>query len=162
VEILLEVRFMPGLFKSVLVSVTAFVTFSAGALLAQPITDAATTAAVSGKRPVIYVMPSALSTDDVAVADSSRNGREPQVAKTYQELQHRKECQSFAENMVRQNADYFLLLQHGGGVGNRWAVSGKNGDVIASGQAITLGGSVKDACLAIAKDWQGRQSAMQK
>ncbi len=118
--------------------------------------------AQTGKRPVIYVMPSAVSTEDAAIADSSHNGKEPQVAKTYQELQHRKECQPFGENMLRQNADYLLLMQHGGGIGNRWAVSGKNGEVIASGQSVTVGGSVKDACLAIAKDWQGRQSAMQK
>ncbi len=137
----------------------AFVLLLVGPACAQS-TDPAPSA--TGKQPVIYVMPSALSTDDVAIADSSHNGREPQVAKTYQELQHRKECQSFAENMTRQKADYMLLMQHGGGIGNRWAVSNKNGDVIASGQSVTVGGSVKDACLAIAKDWQGRMTASAK
>lgn len=39
----------------------------------------------------------------------------PQVAKTYHELQTRKECQGFVENMNKDKADYFLLLPHGGG-----------------------------------------------
>ena len=76
------------------------------------------------------------------------------MAKIYQELQHRKECQSFTENMVKEKADYFLLLQHGGGKGNRWALSDRNGDVIASGDSMLLGNSVRDACLAIGKNWQ--------
>jgi hypothetical protein len=53
-----------------------------------------------------------------------------------------------------EKADYFLLLQHGGGKGNRWALSDKNGDVIASGDSLLLGNSVRDACLAISKNWQ--------
>jgi hypothetical protein len=115
----------------------------------------------TSRRPVVYVMPNALSsagTDDNSqvVVDSSHNGKEPQIAKIYQELQHRSECQSFAENMIKDKADYFLLLQHGGGKGNRWAVSNKSGDVIASGDSLKLGNSVKDACLAMSKDWQER------
>lgn len=110
-------------------------------------------------RPVIYVMPNALAnpgTSDTSqvVVDSSHNGKEPQVAKIYQELQHRKECEPFSENMIKEKADYFLLLQHGGGKGNRWAASNKNGEVVASGETLTLGSSVKDACLAMQKDWQ--------
>ena len=109
--------------------------------------------------PIIYVMPNALTNpgpgdNSQVVVDSSHNGKEPQVAKIYQELQHRKECQSFSENMVKEKADYFLLLQHGGGKGNRWALSDKNGDVIASGDSLLLGNSVRDACLAISKNWQ--------
>jgi len=106
---------------------------------------------------VIYVMPNALSSAGSAdnsqvIVDSSHNGKEPQVAKIYQELQHRPECKAFTANMIREKADYFLLLQHGGGKGNRWAVSNKNGDVVASGDSLLLGNSVKDACLAIEKD----------
>jgi len=113
----------------------------------------------SSHRPVIYVMPNALanpgtSDSSQVVVDSSHNGKEPQVAKIYQELQHRQECQPFAENMIKEKADYFLLLQHGGGKGNRWAASNKNGEVVASGETLTLGSSVKDACLAMQKDWQ--------
>ena len=119
----------------------------------------------SSGRPVIYVMPNALtnpgSSDNAqVVVGSSHDGKEPQVAKVYQELQRRKECQGFAENMIKDKADYFLLLQHGGGKGNRWAVSDKQGNVIASGDSVLLGNSVKDVCLAIGKDWQ--QHASQK
>ena len=86
--------------------------------------------------------------------DSSHNGKEPQVAKIYQELQRRNECQAFTENMMKDKADYFLLLQHGGGKGNRWAISDRNGEVIASGDSLLLGNSVKDACIAIGKNWR--------
>ena len=115
--------------------------------------------APSSHRPIIYVMPNAVTNpgpgdNSQVVVDSSHNGREPQVAKIYQELQRRKECQSLSENMIREKADYFLLLQHGGGKGNRWAVSNRNGDVIASGDSVLLGNSVRDACLAIGKNWQ--------
>jgi hypothetical protein len=119
----------------------------------------------SARRTVIYVMPNALtnpgSSDNAqVVVGSSHDGKEPQVAKVYQELQRRKECQGFAENMIKDKADYFLLLQHGGGKGNRWAVSDKQGNVIASGDSVLLGNSVKDVCLAIGKEWQ--QHASQK
>jgi len=118
----------------------------------------------ASRRAVIYVMPNALSSAGSAdnaqvIVDSSHNGKEPQVAKIYQELQHRPECKAFAANMIRDKADYFLLVQHGGGKGNRWAASNKNGDVVASGDSVLLGNSVKDACLAIAKDWPQNGSA---
>jgi len=120
----------------------------------------------SGSKAVIYVMPSAAvgpsSGGGEQVLDSAREGREPQVAKIYQELQHAKSCEGFAENIVKDKADYFLLLQHGGGRGNRWAVSAKDGNVIATGQSFKLGTSVNDACAAIAKDWQQRPPSMGK
>ena len=121
----------------------------------------------SSRRPIIYVMPNAVTNPDggdnsQVVVDSSHNGKEPQVAKIYQELQRRAECQAFGENMIREKADYFLLLQHGGGKGNRWAVSDKNGDVIASGDSFMLGNSVKAACEAIGKDWQRQTAAKGK
>jgi hypothetical protein len=110
-------------------------------------------------RPVVYVMPSSLATPgsneaSTVVVDSAHSGKEPQVAMIYQELQRRKECQSFSENIIKEKADYFLLLQHGGGRGNRWAVSNKSGKIIASGQSVKLGNSVKDACLAMIKNEQ--------
>jgi hypothetical protein len=113
--------------------------------------------------PIIYVMPNAFAIPGMAegsavMVESAHNGKEPQVAKIYQELQHRKECRQFSENIDNTKADYFLLLQHGGGVGNRWTVSNKEGTVLASGQSIRLGNSVRDACLAIAKDWRRRPS----
>jgi hypothetical protein len=119
------------------------------------------------QRPVVYVMPSALvgpgSSDNSQIVEgSSHDGKEPQVAMIYQELQHRKECQMFGENIIKDKANYFLLLQHGGGRGNRWAVSDPNGTVIASGQSLMLGNSVKDACVAMAKDWQQRSGNASK
>lgn len=112
-----------------------------------------------GPRAVIFVMPSALAAPGSAdnsqvVVDSAHNGKEPQVAKIYQELQHREECQQFSANMNKDKADYFLLLQHGGGKGNRWVVSNRDGSVVASGQSIFLGNSVRDACRAVDKDWR--------
>lgn len=123
--------------------------------------------AEGASRPLVYVMPNALmnpGTNDNSqvVVDSSHNGKEPQVAKIYQELQRRHECQPFAANMIKEKADYFLLLQHGGGKGNRWAVSDRSGNVVASGESMMLGNSVKDACLAMEKDWQLRPSEARK
>lgn len=114
--------------------------------------------------PIIYVMPNAVTNpgpgdNSQVVVDSSHNGKEPQVAKIYQELQRRKECQPFSENMIKEKADYFLLPQHGGGKGNRWAVSNRNGDVIASGDSLLLGNSVRAACLAMSKNWQEQGGA---
>ena len=99
------------------------------------------------------------SNDSQVLVGSSHNGKEPQVPKIYQELQHCRECQVSSENMIREKADYSLLQQHGGGRGNRWAVSGKDGEVIASGESSLLGNSVKEACLAIAKNWQQHGTA---
>ena len=69
----------------------------------------------SPHRATIYVMPNAVSNpgssdNSQVIVDSSHNGKEPQVAKIYQELQRRKECQAFSENMIKEKADYFLLL----------------------------------------------------
>ena len=109
------------------------------------------------RKAVIYVMPNALAgpanDGSQVIAESSHNGQEPQVAKIYHELQQSKSCQNFSENMIKEKADYFLLLQHGGGRGNRWAASDKDGNVIASGESFKLGTSVNDACVAIEKDW---------
>ncbi len=135
------------------------VSFHMWVLAAAQAQSAADSSKSSARRPVVYVMPNAVTNpgrgdNSQVVVDSSHNGKEPQVAKIYQELQRRKECQAFAENMIKEKADYFLLLQHGGGKGNRWAVSDKSGNVIASGDSLMLGNSVKDACVAMGKDWQ--------
>lgn len=151
----------PSIFRIVLLA--GFLTLAAGFAMAGD-KDAKQPAQPSGQRPIIYVMPNAFATpgsseNSQVLVDSAHNGKEPQVAKIYQELQHRKECQQFSENIDNKKADYFLLLQHGGGLGNRWALSGRDGAIIASGQSITLGMSVKDACVAITKDWATRASA---
>lgn len=116
--------------------------------LAQAQTESDSSTTTDAHRPIIYVMPSALSSpgsqaDSQVVVDSSHNGKEPQVAKIYQDLQHQNDCQGFSENMIKAKADYFLLLQHGGGKGNRWALSDKNGDVIVTGDPFTLGNLLK-------------------
>ena len=117
-----------------------------------------------GQRPVIYVMPNALigpgsRGNPQIIEGSAHEGKEPQVAMIYKELQHRKECQPFVENIIKDKANYFLLLQHGGGKGNRWVVSDPNGNVISSGDSLLLGNSVKDACVAMSKDWQQRSGS---
>ena len=125
--------------------------------------DAARDTARAQRKAVIYVMPSALAgpsgDGSQVVAESSHNGHEPQVAKIYHELQQSKSCQGLSENMIKDKADYFLLLQHGGGRGNRWAASDREGNVIASGESYKLGTSVNDACVALEKHWQQHQQA---
>jgi hypothetical protein len=111
------------------------------------------------KHPVVYVMPGPLAgpgsaSNQAVVAGSGHKDEESQVAKTYQEFQHTPECDGISENMISDNADYFLLLQHGSGKGNRWAVSDKSGNVIASGDSFKIGTAVKDACLAMTKNWR--------
>jgi hypothetical protein len=130
---------------------------------AQP-EDTRTLPATPGQRPIVYVMPNALvgpgSSDNSQIIEgSSHDGKEPQVAMIYKELQHRRECRPFTENIIKDKANYFFLLQHGGGKGNRWVVSDPNGNVIASGESLMLGNSVKDACVAMDKDWQQRSPA---
>ncbi len=139
--------------------VLTFTCASLGFAVAQAEAPKSSTPDSGKRRPIIYVMPNAVTNpspggQSQVVVDSSHNGKEPQVAKIYQELQRQKECQPFVENMIKEKADYFLLLQHGGGKGNRWAVSDKNGDVIASGDSFVLGSSVKDACVAMETNWQ--------
>lgn len=143
----------------VMIGLALLLTTAGFAQPAQSTADPRSDTRPSVERAVIYVMPNALMSPGAGnssqvLVGSTHNGKEPQVAKIYQELQHNKACQGFSENIIKDKADYFLLLQHGGGVGNRWAVSGKDGSVIASGQAFTVGKSVADACAAIAKDWK--------
>lgn len=114
----------------------------------------------SPQHPVVFVQPSdswkvdgSLGGDRNVIIGSSHGGKEPQTAKIYQLLQHRAECVSVAPNMIQQKADYVMLVEHGGGKGNRWAVSNKDGDVIGSGESFILGNSVADACRAVMKDW---------
>ena len=125
---------------------------------------AAAAAQSEPKHPVVYVMPGPLAGPGSAnnqplVSGSGHKDEESQVAKTYQELQRTPECKGFSENMISEKADYFLLLQHGSGKGNRWAVSDKSGNVIGSGDSFKIGTSVKDACVAMMKNWQEKGQA---
>ena len=77
-------------------------------------------------------MPNALtnpasSDNSPVIMASSPDGKGPQLAKINQEFERRKQCQPLAENMIREKADYFLRFEHGGGTGNRWAVSDRKG-----------------------------------
>lgn len=114
----------------------------------------------SAQHPVVFVQPSdswkvdsSVGGDHSLIIGTGHGGKEPQTAKIYQLLQHRSECLSLAPNMIQQKADYVMLVEHGGGKGNRWAVSNKDGDVIGSGESFVLGNSVADACRAVMKDW---------
>jgi hypothetical protein len=114
----------------------------------------------SADHPVVFVQPSdswkvdsSLGGDRNVIIGTGHGGKEPQTAKIYELLQHRAECVGLAPNMIQQKANYLMLVEHGGGKGNRWAVSNKDGDVIGSGETFVLGNSVADACKAVMKDW---------
>lgn len=118
------------------------------------------TSVKSADHPVVFVQPSdswkvdsSIGGDRNVIIGTGHGGKEPQTAKIYQLLQHRAECVGLAPNMIQQKANYLMLVEHGGGKGNRWAVSNKNGDVIGSGETFVLGNSVADACKAVMKDW---------
>src|SRR5690349_19735040 len=110
----------------------------------------------SADHPVVFVQPSdswkvdsSLGGDRNVIIGTGHGGKEPQTAKIYELLQHRAECVGLAPNMIQQKANYLMLVEHGGGKGNRWAVSNKDGDVIGSGETFVLGNSVADACKAV-------------
>jgi len=114
----------------------------------------------SSKRPVVWVQPSdswkvssSVGGDRNVIIGTGHGGKEPQTAKIYQLLQHRSDCIGVAPNMIQEKADYVMLVEHGGGKGNRWAVSNKDGDVIGSGESFTLSNSVSDACRVVMKHW---------
>ena len=114
----------------------------------------------SSYRPVVWVQPSdswkvssSVGGDRNVIVGTGHGGKEPQTAKIYQLLQHRSDCSGLAPNMIQEKADYIMLVEHGGGKGNRWAVSNKDGDLIGSGESFMLSNSVSDACRVVLKDW---------
>jgi len=65
--------------------------------------------------------------------------------------------------MKQEKADFIVILEHEGGKGwarkdNKFAVFNKDGDAIVSGSTRSLGNSVKDACVALMKDWTANGS----
>jgi hypothetical protein len=121
------------------------------------------TQAKAPQRPIVFVQPSdswkidsSVGGDRNVIIGTGHGGKEPQTAKIYQLLQHRAECSAVSPNMIQQKADYVMLVEHGGGKGNRWALSTKEGDVIGSGESFVLATSVADACRAVTKDWGAR------
>jgi len=114
----------------------------------------------SADHPVVFVQPSdswkvnnSIGGDRNVILGTGHGGKEPKTAKIYQLLQHRAECVGVAANMIQEKANYLMLVEHGGGKGNRWAFSNKQGDVIGSGETFALGNSVADACKVVMKDW---------
>jgi hypothetical protein len=117
----------------------------------------------SSQQPVVFVQPSdswkvssSVGGDRNVIIGTGHGGKEPQTAKIYQLLQHRSDCSGVAPNVIQEKADYVMLVEHGGGKGNRWAVSNRNGDVIGSGESFMLSNSVSDACRIVMKDWGTR------
>lgn len=113
--------------------------------------------------PVVWVQPSdswkvssSVGGDRNVIVGTGHGGKEPQTAKIYQLLQHRADCVGLAPNMIQEKADYIMLVEHGGGKGNRWAVSNRDGDVVGSGETFALANSVSDACRVVMKDWVAR------
>jgi PEGA domain-containing protein len=87
----------------------------------------------------------------------THGGARPQTAEIIKTFGER--CPQVMVNNKQDNADYIVLLDHEGGKGwirhdNKVAVFQKaSGDVVISHSTLSLGGSVKDACEGIAKDW---------
>jgi hypothetical protein len=83
-------------------------------------------------------------------------GARPQTAEIIKTFGER--CPNAIVTMKEEKADYVVVLEHEGGKGmlrrdNKVAVFNKDGDAIFSRSTMSLGGSVKDACGAISKDW---------
>jgi hypothetical protein len=84
-------------------------------------------------------------------------GARPQTAEIIKTFGER--CPQVMVNNIQAKADYIVLLDHEGGKGalrhkNKVAVFARvSGDSIVSKSTLSLGGSVQDACEAIAKDW---------
>lgn len=86
-------------------------------------------------------------------------GARPQTAEIIKTFGER--CPNAIVTMKQEKADYVVVLEHEGGKGmlrkdNKVAVFNKDGDAIFSRSTMSLGGSVKDACTAISKDWPQR------
>jgi PEGA domain len=93
----------------------------------------------------------------------SHGGARPQTAeiiKTFGE-----KCPTVTVNNMREKAAYIVVLDHEGGKGalrhkNKVAVfDAKSGDSIVSKSTLSLGGSVDEACRAIARHWPEHKSA---
>jgi PEGA domain len=93
----------------------------------------------------------------------SSGGARPQTAeiiKTFGE-----KCPTVTVNNMREKAAYIVVLDHEGGKGalrhkNKVAVfDAQSGDSIVSKSTLSLGGSVDEACRAIARHWPEHKSA---
>jgi|GEM_PF-554976 len=87
---------------------------------------------------------------------SMSGGASPQTAEIIKTFGER--CKQTIVTMKKEKADYVVILEHEGGKGwvrkdNKFAIFNKDGDAIRSGSTRSLGGSVKDACEALLKDY---------
>lgn len=95
---------------------------------------------------------------------ATRGGARPQTAEIIKTFGER--CPAVMVNNIQQKADYIVLLDHEGGKGflrhrNKVAVFARvSGDSIVSKSTLSLGGSVQEACEAIAKDWSAHGAAI--
>jgi hypothetical protein len=95
---------------------------------------------------------------------TTHGGARPQTAEIIKTFGER--CPTVLVNNIQQKADYIVLLDHEGGKSfvrhkNKVAVFARvSGDSIVSKSTLSLGGSVQDACEAIAKDWTAHGAAI--
>jgi len=99
-----------------------------------------------------------------AYGGSMAGGARPQTAEIIKTFGER--CPQVTINNIQTKTDYIVLLDHEGGKGalrhkNKVAVFARvSGDSIVSKSTLSLGGSVQDACEAIAKDWTEHGAAI--
>ena len=90
-------------------------------------------------------------------AGSSAGGARPQTAEIIKTFGER--CPQVKVNNRQEKADYIVVLDHEGGKSvfshkNKVAVFNRvSGDSVVSKSTLSLGGSVQEACEAIARDW---------
>jgi hypothetical protein len=86
----------------------------------------------------------------------SGGGARPQTAEIIKTFNER--CKDCVVTADKDKADYVILLDHEGGKGiirkdNKFVLFNKEGDAIRSGSTRSLGNAVKEACIAMMKDW---------
>lgn len=89
-------------------------------------------------------------------------GGMPQTAEIIRTLRER--CPDVIVTARKERADYTLRLEHLGGMGvldhdNKFVVFDADDDAIGSGSTRSVGGAVKDACVAVRSNWKQRPSA---
>lgn len=104
------------------------------------------------ERPRVFVTDSQ-SWQVVGNRNHTSGGAAPQTAEIYKTFG--ESCPNVIMTNIRDKADFVVSLDHEGGKGylrkdNKITVFAKDGDMIFSKSTRTLGGGVKDACLAIA------------
>lgn len=97
-------------------------------------------------------------------AASSHGGARPQTAEIIKTFGER--CPNVLVNNKQEMADYIVVLDHEGGKGwlqhkNKVAVfNAVSGDSVVSKSTLSLGGSVQEACEAIARHWSEHGAEM--